>query len=411
MGKQVKKESSDIELIQNLIEQLNKGNFEINYSIDTKREKVNTILSGISLLSLELKKSQISSTILDSLLDSIPELVITTDEKLNIIRKNNRFINYTDQFKSIPKELKQLIISDQQPSWIQTLKGEGKLSEFECSFGKSIKSFPAKIIALAINTEKNSDEAYLFIIKDQTPIKQVELQLKIKNDELESFLYSASHHLKGPLATILGLTNIVNENTSIEEYKEYFNHIKTISQKLNDTLVDLVEFPKLGNYNFEIERINLQELLEQVVAQVENDQGFGTIPYQYETSCRVIDELNSVKVAVTSILQHLIENAFKFQKHLTDGTALLKIEAESVNNGIQISITDKGPGIKPEYQSRIFELFKTANPENHGIGMGLYIVKTQLERLGGKIDLYSMPRVGTTAIIWIPNMSESQSTL
>lgn len=400
---------TDLELIEKIVNELNKGNFNINLDQHASLNPIDPVLSGISIIQQELQKSKISSSILENLLDTIPEFVICTDHNLNVVRSNSNYNNFIHKVNSKNGNITDLLPKFDIKKILDSLQRNEVIKDFNSTFGTALITIPVQITVVTINRNSNSNENLLIVIKNQSEARRAELELQLKNDELESFIYSASHHLKGPLATILGLTNIVNEDTPIEEYKEYFNHIKIITKKLNDTLVDLVEFPKIGNFNLDLEEININELIENIIEQSQNEQGFTTVPYLLETNFQSSGKIVSVKVSIISILQHLIENAFKFQKHLTDGSALIKIDVRNVNDGIQISVTDNGPGIKEEYQKRIFELFKTASPKNYGTGLGLYIVKRQLDRIRGNIKLQSVHNNGTTAVIWIPNLKDGNN--
>ncbi len=397
----------NLDLVRKIIEELNSGHFDIEYEINEKNGKLEAILSGISLLSLELKSSKLTQELVNKLFEGVGDLLMVIDKDLKILRTNNKIPAFTSLIET--KDFSSFL---QNPNDIEHIKQciehHTSVDSMECEIRVSGKVYYISVTILSIDTEEqNSGNQFLVILKDLSKLRRVESELKSKNEELESFLYSASHHLKGPLATILGLTNIVNENTSIEEFQEYFAYIKETSQKLNDTLIDLVEFPKYGEYNHTVELIDIKTTITQLIKEISLEQDFSPNDYELILQLEGTNNFQSVKTIFSSILHHLLENAFRFQKN-SPNAALIKIETEHLDNGLQITITDNGPGIKEEYQPRIFELFKTASPVNQGTGMGLYIVKNQVQRLGGKIQLYSMSKIGTTAVLWLPNLQKAE---
>jgi signal transduction histidine kinase len=106
------------------------------------------------------------------------------------------------------------------------------------------------------------------------------------------------------------------------------------------------------------------------------------------------------------ILNNLISNAVKYQNH-QEPQPWVKVNAKVTAEQAVILISDNGIGIKPEYMDRMFKLFFRASLQSYGSGLGLYIVKNTVEKLGGTIELASEYGKGSTFTVVIPNSAKS----
>ena len=108
---------------------------------------------------------------------------------------------------------------------------------------------------------------------------------------------------------------------------------------------------------------------------------------------------------VSSLLQNLIDNAIKYRK-IGYKRAYLKIYADEVKGWTQIKISDNGMGINEQLQDKVFDMFFRANEISQGTGLGLYIVKNTIEKMGGTIEFESEEGKGTCFTLYIPNRND-----
>jgi len=105
---------------------------------------------------------------------------------------------------------------------------------------------------------------------------------------------------------------------------------------------------------------------------------------------------------INTVMQNLIENAMKY-KNPSIEHPYVKINVVQQSNGIRMTITDNGQGIPEDQQSTVFDMFVKAHQDSEGSGLGLYIVKKSMHKLGGTITLKSQEGAGTTFDLFIPD--------
>jgi hypothetical protein len=237
----------------------------------------------------------------------------------------------------------------------------------------------------------------IFLSKKEINSKNTELQ-KL-NDELNKFVYSVSHDLRSPLMSILGVLELSKmENDSFNP--TYTKIIEDCVLKLDAYLRNIIDYYINSKSGELLEDINFQELINDILkSQNKIDDGV-FIETNVKQSEEFIGDLFRIKV----ILSNLISNAIKFKNpENTEHKILIIINANQ--KSVYITITDNGIGILQEHLEHIFKMFfrtLTAN-EKQGSGIGLYIVKEALEKIGGTIEVASSLETGTSFKIFIPN--------
>ena len=212
-------------------------------------------------------------------------------------------------------------------------------------------------------------------------------ELRRSNEELEKFAYVAAHDLRSPLRAIHDLsvwTMEDGENQLSEESQAYMNLLQARVQRLNRLLNDLLDYARAGRSEIKPQAVDLPQLLQQLMAGIDPDKAF-QITYDGPTA-----PVRTYLTPLTQILVNLISNAVKHhdRKH-----GLITISAEVTQGRLHLTICDDGPGISPDYQQKVFELFQTLRPrdEVEGSGLGLAIVTKLAEYYGGKVTLTSDP--------------------
>ncbi|GHN02189.1 hypothetical protein WSM22_36780 [Cytophagales bacterium WSM2-2] len=225
-------------------------------------------------------------------------------------------------------------------------------------------------------------------------------ELQRVNTELENFTYHASHDLRAPLTTIMGLANLGSKESSIDTVHHYFEMIQMRIQHMDTLLKDLVSISYNSKVEIKPESFNFKN---EISALIEALQG----PYpQVKVELSTIqpqDFLTDI-TRMRMILRNLFSNSLKYYNRENDSPYLvIKVKAGLTHAAIKIQ--DNGIGIERSYKDKIFDMFFRATTESTGSGLGLYIAKSMLEKLSGKIAVESTVKNGTTFLITVPNLN------
>jgi PAS domain S-box-containing protein len=241
------------------------------------------------------------------------------------------------------------------------------------------------------------------IVQDITETKNLEANLKAINKELETFIYRASHDLRGPLTSIMGLTAVSKAEITDPLAKKYLTMIEASAQKLDSTLVALVQSMTMRDMVVTSTDINFDDLIREITSQLKFHEGFSKI--KINVNNHVSEPFKSNKLILSSVFQNLIQNAIKYQKY-NNGESYLNIDITKKEGGlVEIIFEDNGIGIDEFMQDRIFEMYFRGTTSVSGSGLGLYIVKIGIEKLKGKIKLKSAKDKGSRFIITLPEIS------
>ncbi len=241
------------------------------------------------------------------------------------------------------------------------------------------------------------DEFIMFTAEDISLQKAYENQLLDINKELEAFLYKSSHNLKGPAASISGLVSIAMHEVKDEGAVKYLNMIKESTEKLNFVLNDLLNVNKIKLGHLEFSEIKVDAVVNDVMEALKFLTGSHDV--QINLSIAHKKPFVSDQSMVYSIFQNLIENSIKYS---SKSMPYLNISSKDVDNGIEFTFEDNGQGIPEHAQDKIFNMFYRANDLQKGSGLGLYIVKTAVQKLGGNIMLSSIISKGSTFKVFLP---------
>ncbi|HXB41546.1 MAG TPA: ATP-binding protein [Bacteroidia bacterium] len=224
-------------------------------------------------------------------------------------------------------------------------------------------------------------------------------ELKLANNELKLFIYKASHDLRGPLASILGLTDLIHHENDKEKIKNYSAMIDYSAKKLDTVLINLAKNMQIKEIDRFDDEINFGELINETLKRFVGYEGFQYISITKEI---MLEELFfSNKLIMESVFQNIIENAIKY-RDLSFANPWLKISISKIENRIQIVFLDNGIGIEPSFQNRVFEMYFRGTETSKGSGLGLYLVKTAIDKLGGTIEVESKKNNGTKFLISLP---------
>lgn len=236
-------------------------------------------------------------------------------------------------------------------------------------------------------------------------IFQTRLQLKSKveeleksNDELNRFVYSTSHDLRSPLASVMGVLNLAKMEGSVEDPNGYMEMIESCVKKMDFFILKVIEYYKSIRVDEGKEEVDFTELLNESIdlCKMQNP----AIRFHVNVSQPVPFKVDAFRMSV--ILNNLISNAVKYQKP-DEPNPEVKLNVEVDERQAKITIEDNGVGIIDDHLNNIFKMFFRSNFSVNGLGIGLYIVKEALTRIGGEINVHSTYGEGTSFTVIVPN--------
>ncbi|TAH41194.1 MAG: PAS domain-containing sensor histidine kinase [Bacteroidetes bacterium] len=233
---------------------------------------------------------------------------------------------------------------------------------------------------------------------DITERKKTERELIETNHELDTFFYKASHDLKGPLASVMGIVNLARLENQNNDLEGYFSMIETSVKRLDRTLLDLIELARTRRGNTKISVINMKGLVEEILGSLKHVPDFARINFELKIDQHT--EVQADKVLILSVFQNLIHNAINYCNH---ESPWIRIKIQEKDKVVYTEISDNGKGIPENIKGRVFEMFYRGNQESSGSGLGLFIVKNALEKMKGKIRFESEIGKGTTFFVTLPS--------
>ncbi len=245
------------------------------------------------------------------------------------------------------------------------------------------------------------NEEELTLINDN--LSNLNNELTKTNGELDRFVYSASHDLRAPISSMLGLLNLCNYTENVTELREYLTLLEKSVRRLDKFIQDILDYSRNTRTEIKREEISFRKMFDEVF------EHHSYMDYAKEIKKIIHIERESAFFSdmsrLTVIFNNLISNAIRYSDHKKENSY---IEATIIIQQAftTVEIKDNGLGIEQEHLPHICEMFYRGNEELNGSGLGLYIVKETIDKLGGTIEIVSQIGVGTTITISIPNCIE-----
>lgn len=237
-------------------------------------------------------------------------------------------------------------------------------------------------------------------------LKEKNEKLRKANSEMNQFVYSLSHDLRGPLMSISGVSKLAKMEISDPVALEYFDMIDSATVKLDDFIYKMLDFYRSTKIDNKIVPVRFKEIIDQQLLAYQDKWDMGDIDFHIQVDQE--EDFYSDDAKIRVILNNLIGNAYKFQK---DEGEPKKIDLRiSVVDGFTLlKISDNGIGIEEKHQSDVFKLFHRATQKNVGSGLGLYMIKESVDQMGGKIVLKSVVNEGTDIEVRLPDLKDSSA--
>jgi PAS domain S-box-containing protein len=225
-------------------------------------------------------------------------------------------------------------------------------------------------------------------------LDQANSDLKRSNQELEQFAYVASHDLQEPLRMVSSYTQLLEKRYKDQldqDAKDFINFAVDGANRMQRLINDLLDYSRITSRGKPFLKIDLSVVLGQALANLQNKiQETGSLIVNDDLPFAYGDEGQLIRV-----FQNLLDNAIKFGD---ESPPRINITSQTINEKVQISISDNGIGIDKIYTERVFTIFQRLHNkvDYPGTGIGLAICKRTIERHGGTIWFESEPGKGTT---------------
>lgn len=232
------------------------------------------------------------------------------------------------------------------------------------------------------------------IILDKIIQENLMDELTVQNQQLNDFANITSHNLRSPASNITALISTIEENSSVEEYKMIFDMLKKVAQNLNDSLNQLMEVLHIKkNKIIDKELLPFQKIYTKILESLQGEiLKSGAI---IKADFSEIPQVEYSRIYLESIFHNLISNALKYRDKVR--IPEISIKTEKKNGNILLHITDNGLGIDLEKNGhKIFGMHQIFHNHPEAKGIGLFMTKTQIESMKGKITVSSEVNVGTT---------------
>lgn len=248
--------------------------------------------------------------------------------------------------------------------------------------------------AIDISERKKSETN---ILESKSNLEGITLQLQEQNRKLDEFAHIISHNLRAPVNNIQALINLLDDKSEISDYKLIFEKLRNVAKNISETMNELMDTLKAKTQqHVELSEVRFKEVLDKVVQSLEGELivAEASVTFDFNEAPHVTHS----KPYLESIFQNLLTNAIKYRS--PSRKPAIHFKSQRVDGHLELRVSDNGQGIDMEqFGDKLFGLHKTFHAHHEARGVGLFLVKTQVEALGGSIRVESAVDKGTTFVI------------
>ena len=299
-----------------------------------------------------------------------------------------------------------VIAPEHRINWIRNhrrvCKGERLSWEFDII---GLKGTRRRMETHAVMLPGSNGTAQLAVTRDISLRKKNEEDLKTKNEQLtqinndlDNFIYTASHDLKSPITNIEGLLEVLHlelfgENTDQGEVQQIMGLMKSSVERFKKTITSLTDVVKLQQESGAATTVvSLQDIVQEVRLDLEPmlKMTGGSLVVNI-SSCHII---RFAEKNMRSVVHNLLSNAIKY--HSPDRLLQVRVECHYTPDHLVLSVSDNGLGISDRNQGQLFTMFRRFHDHVEGTGIGLYMIKKMVENAGGYLEVDSALGIGST---------------
>lgn len=236
---------------------------------------------------------------------------------------------------------------------------------------------------------------------DITKRKNTEIELIHTNFELDSFVYKASHDLKAPLRSVMGLIKLAKIESKDLNLNVYLDMMNKSVLSLDLFIRDLTHFSRNSRMEVEGKIIDFEDIILDTIHNLRFMENAEKVEIIQDLN--IDQEFYSDKSRISTIISNLVSNAYKYHR-FEENKPFIKISVTTSKENVIIVVEDNGSGIDTLHTDKIFDMFYRASEKSYGSGLGLYIVKSAINKLKGSITVESELSKGTKFKVVLPNL-------
>ncbi|MBL0742422.1 MASE1 domain-containing protein [Chryseolinea lacunae] len=266
---------------------------------------------------------------------------------------------------------------------------QSKLLEFNENL-ESMVAERTRALNEEISTRKEAEEK----------IQRTNHELSKRNTELDNFVYSVSHDLRAPIASVLGLINLAKKDIDTDMKDMYLDMINKSALQQDHFIKEILDQSRNSRLEVKREEIQFEPLIDETFNQLK----FATSTGQSVQKVIHITQEGpffSDRWRLKVILNNIISNAIRYRN---GKDPVIKVNVEIKEHLATLAIEDNGKGIDKDHLPNVYKMFYRATDDGAGSGLGLYIVKEAIDKLNGHIDIESEVGRGTTVTLAIPEL-------
>ncbi|MEM6359722.1 MAG: MASE1 domain-containing protein [Bacteroidota bacterium] len=268
---------------------------------------------------------------------------------------------------------------------------------------KAMLKFNENLESMVKERTKELNEEVQIRRKTEEKIKISNRKLRKANIELDNFVYSVSHDLRAPIASVLGLVNLAKKEKDVEMMQKYLLMIAQSAEQQDTFIKDILDLSRNARLEVGQEDILFNEMFNEIFEQLKYGAENKRVTKEIKINQKHHFKSDSKRLKV--IFNNLISNAIRYSNGKDPH---IKIIGDIDDTIAKITVTDNGKGIPKKHLKNVFKMFYRATEDNAGSGLGLYIVKETIDKLRGSVNLDSQLAKGTTVTIEVPNLAETE---
>lgn len=341
-----------------------------------------------------------------ALLDAIPDVMLLLGQEGEVLSSKvsemPEYLGFQPEVGQHFREFFSEELIDLVSAGLDRVLEERTLVELE-----SEVSFLGRTCDMEVRLTMNDAGEVLLMLRDVTQRKTIERELIQRNFELDSFVYRASHDLKAPLNSLMGLIDILKTGELNESQKQYMVLMDRSVVKLDTFIRNLTDFSRITRTEVEYQELDFQEMLDEIQESLQymEEAERVRVTLNVEGESKVFGDRFHMGI----VLSNLVSNAFKYQD-FEKKESLVEVNVSIGRDSLVVEVKDNGIGIPAEHQNRLFELFFRASNQSFGSGLGLYITQNAVGKMGGAIDFKSVEGEGTSFTFRLPNQVQAISS-
>ncbi len=246
-----------------------------------------------------------------------------------------------------------------------------------------------------LTDESGQIESVLSIANDVSLREKAYQETSQINEELDTFIYKASHDLRGPIARMQGIINLGKIESKDPQAHFYFDLLNRVSNELHNLLMRLLMVHNIHQHLLNMEHIYFYDFVENLIQEMPTQhkkQAF-TFQNQIPQNLAIVSDKNLLSI----IILNLLDNSLTFADN---HNPFVVVNAKVIHgNKISFSVQDNGPGIAENLQEKVFDMFFQGSTKSTGMGLGLYMVRKAVRRLNGEVKLERKDGLTTFSVL------------